>query len=308
MMMLNHLSERLRFRDGTSSALGAHGSEASSRRPKAHATSPSSASRAACRYGATVGDLVSRRGCLMPHRQNTVHVTLPPAVAGKTRAPDLRPLVRFRPHEAPVDDPASGPTRCRLRRPLRALRDADLPPLRLVLHGDRRRLHPRRPRTPNVVYRLEADRGYECERRLWSPGYFRVDADAGRARCTLIASTETWETIGAQSRRSCRQPSTSAERGSSPSAHPACPQAGPAAELVLAADQFIITPAGRAEEAARARATRRRGAHGDRRLPLVHRLGPRHDDQPRGADAVDRPPARGRRTSCAPSRTTCATA
>jgi glycogen debranching enzyme len=29
----------------------------------------------------------------------------------------------------------------------------------------------------------------------------------------------------------------------------------------------------------------RRGAHGDRRLSLVHRLGPRHDDQPRRADA-----------------------
>ena len=39
---------------------------------------------------------------------------------------------------------------------------------------------------------------------------------------------------------------------------------------------------------------RRRGAHGDRRLSLVHRLGPRHDDQPRGADARHRPARRGR--------------
>ena len=36
-------------------------------------------------------------------------------------------------------------------------------------------------------------------------------------------------------------------------AHPARTD-GPAAELVLAADQFIITPAGRVEDAARARA------------------------------------------------------
>ena len=39
---------------------------------------------------------------------------------------------------------------------------------------------------------------------------------------------------------------------------------------------------------------RRRGAHRHRRLPLVHRLGPRHHDQPGGADALHRPPPRGR--------------
>ena len=39
---------------------------------------------------------------------------------------------------------------------------------------------------------------------------------------------------------------------------------------------------------------RRRGPHRDRRLSLVHRLGPRHDDQPRRADACDRPLRRGR--------------
>ncbi len=38
-------------------------------------------------------------------------------------------------------------------------------------------------------------------------------------------------------------------------AHPSAHE-GPAAELVLAADQFVITPAGRAEDAARAHARR----------------------------------------------------
>ena len=52
---------------------------------------------------------------------------------------------------------------------------------------------------------------------------------------------------------------------------------------------------------------RRRAADGDRRLPLVHRLGPRHDDQPRRADARHRPASRGAATSCARSRITSAT-
>ena len=67
------------------------------------------------------------------------------------------------------------------------------------------------------------------------------------------ASTESWDTIGAldppdlpraeQQRRDALI--ATAQR---------TPLAGMAAELVLAADQFIITPAGRIEEAARARA------------------------------------------------------
>ena len=75
-------------------------------------------------------------------------------------------------------------------------------------------------------------------------------------------------------------------------AHPAA-QHGLAAELVLAADQFLIKPAGRIEDAARASGRGRRSADGDRRLSLVHRLGPRHDDQPGRADAVDGAVCRG---------------
>ena len=66
------------------------------------------------------------------------------------------------------------------------------------------------------------------------------------------------------------------------------------AELVLAADQFIITPAGRVRGRGPGARRRRRGPHGHRRLSLVHRLGPRHDDQPRRADAHHRAARRGR--------------
>ena len=67
-----------------------------------------------------------------------------------------------------------------------------------------------------------------------------------------MASTETWDTIcalrpAAGSRCRDGTAATAARnRGTAPEA--------PAAELVLAADQFLITPVGRAEDAARARA------------------------------------------------------
>src|SRR5205085_1355107 len=70
---------------------------------------------------------------------------------------------------------------------------------------------------------------------------------------TLVASTEAWETLGAL------PPSEAYEEESERRARllaGAVPEArsGPAAELVLAADQFVITPAGRVEDAARAHA------------------------------------------------------
>ena len=162
---------------------------------------------------------------------------------------------------------------------------------------------------PDIAY---ADRGeprlrlarHSCTR----PGRFRAELAAGGERVALVASTEPWETILPISarrgdRRRGRAPPPPARRRAA-----AARARGPAAELVLAADQFVIRPAGRHEDHVRARDRRRRGVDGDRRLSLVHRLGPRHDDLARGPDAA-RPAASPRPArSCGCSRTTCATA
>jgi predicted glycogen debranching enzyme len=70
---------------------------------------------------------------------------------------------------------------------------------------------------------------------------------------TLVASTESWETIIAlrpdEAERAERQ-----RRGRLLRAAPCAAQTGMVAELVLAADQFIISPAGRSEDLARAHA------------------------------------------------------
>jgi len=70
---------------------------------------------------------------------------------------------------------------------------------------------------------------------------------------TLVASTESWETIMAlrpdEAQRAERQ-----RRGRLLRAAPPGARTGLAAELVLAADQFIISPAGRSEDLARAHA------------------------------------------------------
>jgi predicted glycogen debranching enzyme len=103
-----------------------------------------------------------------------------------------------------------------------------------------------------MAYGLEQNRGYECRGDLWTPGYFRLRL-APDAPGTLVASTESWETIGALNPEELPSADRRRRKRLLESAK-GVPQVGAAAELVLAADQFIITPAGRSEEAARARA------------------------------------------------------
>ena len=189
---------------------------------------------------------------LMPHRQNTTHVSYRLLSDDPVRL-ELRPFVAFRLHEAPVSHPLAAPYA------VQALGDrfeitpgGDLPPLRLFLHAEEKAFTIMPESFEHAAYALEQNRGYEASGDLWTPGYFRMRL-APDAPGTLVASTEGWETIsaihprdlpGAERQRRHRLITSARE----------VPSEGMAAELVLAADQFIITPAGRVEEAARARA------------------------------------------------------
>jgi predicted glycogen debranching enzyme len=104
----------------------------------------------------------------------------------------------------------------------------------------------------NVLYRTEEERGYESVGDLWSPGYFRADLTLEH-EVTLVASTEKWDTVLALKPTVALEAERGRRQRLLASASPTV-QTGPARELVLAADQFIITPGGRVEEAARAHA------------------------------------------------------
>jgi predicted glycogen debranching enzyme len=191
---------------------------------------------------------------VMPYGQNTVHVTYRQIGGDAPVRLSLRPSVQFRPYEAPVGHTAVGAytiVSSGARHELQG--DVDLPPLRLQLLGERAALTLDERGPTAVPYEMESHRGYDSTGTLWSPGYFRADLHPGQ-EVTLIASTESWDTIVALDPEHARQ--TEADRRSRLLG---LAEVGAderlIAELVLAADQFIITPAGRAEEAARARAS-----------------------------------------------------
>ena len=128
-----------------------------------------------------------------------------------------------------------------------------VPPLRMRLFDTKTAFTILPSNIHQVLYRSEQSRGYPYEGNLWSPGFFHIDMR--KTVCaTLVASTEKWEIIevlvarGGTGSRTPTPRSLARRCGSSGSGRVA-------AELVFAADQFIITPAGRAQEAARAHAS-----------------------------------------------------
>jgi predicted glycogen debranching enzyme len=253
-MMFNHLSESLLLPDSTSIQLC--GEECQPGRVNLLGTKYLAEFRLEMglpvwRY--EIGDLVLEKHLLMPHRQNTVHITYKLLTGPEPLQLELRPAIYFRPHEGRISEALSEPysltiveDRCEIRG------QAEYPPLRLQLCGEGAALTLDRGIIKDQFYRVEARRGYDAQGMLWSPGYFTAALLTGHD-ATLIASTESWTTISALTPEEA-QPAERERRERLLAAASSSAQSRIGAELVLAADQFIIVPAGRVEEAARARA------------------------------------------------------
>jgi predicted glycogen debranching enzyme len=190
---------------------------------------------------------------LMPHGQNTVHVNYRLLTGDGPVRLTLRPSVQFRGYETPVNEsPVQTYSLTALRRRYELSGGLDFPCLRMALAGLYSALTLDEMGVSSVPYELERHRGYPAVGSLWSPGYFRADLTTAES-VTLVAATETWEVIEALTPEVAS--SAELERRRSLLGMVSTVADDPfAAELVLAADQFIITPAGRADEAARARA------------------------------------------------------
>jgi predicted glycogen debranching enzyme len=253
-MMFNHMGERLRFPDGSVVRLSCD------------ECGPGAAELLGAEHLAEfrlemglpvwlyeINDLIIEKRVLMPHLQNTVHVTYRLLSGDAPARLELRPAFFFRPHEGRISDPLPGPFTLTIVEDRYEIRGRDdYPPLRLRLRGREAALTLDQGIIKEQFYRVEARRGYDSQGALWSPGYFHVTLSRDED-VTLIASTEPWATIFAISTHEA--PFAERERR-----HRLLSNAAPAtrdrfgSELTLAADQFVIIPVGRVEEFARARA------------------------------------------------------
>ena len=254
-VMWNHVSEFLRFDDNEVVSLGAeeraggqldlHGAEYL-REFRLEDGMPV--------WTYHVRDLVLEKRVSMPHLQNTVHVSYQIIGAGKPPRLELRPAFHFRHHEDPVDLPLAEPYKLSAVNERYEIVSArrKVPPLRLRLCGRSSGFTLAPSKIHQVVYRTEQQRGYAHEGQLWSPGFFQVDL-AEEKTATLIGSTEPWDIIDVLSPKEVLASERERRARLLEEADPAARESV-GAELVFASDQFVITPAGRAEEAARAHA------------------------------------------------------
>jgi len=188
------------------------------------------------------------------YRQNTVYLRyrLESGKAGPVRL-KLKPSIQFRGHDEHVNKDPGGPYALHaLGGRYELTGRADFPTLRMAVDGGNPSLTYKPEYAADLIYRIEESRGYEYQGALHSPGQFRVDLEPGRD-VTFMFSTEEWETIEAVSPEKAFETEMERRRLLVEQAAPAA-RTGFASELVLAADQFIFTPATRTSDAARARA------------------------------------------------------
>lgn len=258
MVMLSHLAEVLRLDDGRFLRLtGEEHAGPDASLPEVRSDFELQQGLPVWRFEA--GGVQLEKRVLMPYGQNTVHVSYRLLRGEAAVQLFIRPRLHFRGHEVPLSasvDSQYMVTAQGQGHEVRAVDRAELPPmppLRMAIHavasefvaedgGELSAFH----------YRLEQARGYPHVGGVWSPGRFRVELKQGDA-CTFCASTEEWDTVFALDPVQARQAEQHRRERLLAQAHPAARE-GPAAELVLAADQFIVTPLSRPRDALRARA------------------------------------------------------
>jgi predicted glycogen debranching enzyme len=253
-LLLSHLTEEVRLPDGRVIRFGG---EEEVGRLNAHGADLLSEFR--LELGMPVWQyafdgIVLEKAINLPHGQNTVHVIYRLVSGTGPVRLSLKPLIHFRSHEDPVSCPLPEPFRIEVVADRYAISTrSELPPLRMMLDGCHAAFTLEAARFPERLYRLEQQRGYEATGDLWSPGHFDVELVEDRD-ATLIASTEDWDMMQALKPQDALQFERD-RRHKLLLGAPAAAQGGMAAELVLAADQFLIEPRGRTEDKAWARAT-----------------------------------------------------
>ncbi|HEX5420501.1 MAG TPA: amylo-alpha-1,6-glucosidase [Gammaproteobacteria bacterium] len=248
-MLFAHAFERLRLEDGSWAELGASPECGGEMNCDVHGNLAEfrlELGLPVWRY--TIGGTLLEKRIVLPHGQNTVHLLYRHVEGPAPLELELRICLQSRSHDDEVD--AQGPADFTLVE-ANGRYEVDvpdgLPPLRFIAHGERSAFIVERAEI-ELDYSLEAARGYPYRGRLESPGYFRIDLGAASS-AALVATCESWEAVEALRPQEALR-AERARRTRLVEAAPDNAREGFAAELVLAADAFLVTPVGRTEDTA----------------------------------------------------------
>lgn len=188
---------------------------------------------------------------VMPYQQNTVYIHFTLVQGGRLHL-QLRPFVTCRMHDAPLSAAPEGPFPLTvLGRRFEIALPGSTQTLKLCLRPHRGLFIADDLISEPVSYRIDRDRGSDHVERLFSPGYFSAAMQEGDS-IAMVASAEPWELLEFDG-----EAILDAERQRLGKLLTQAQAAGDdelISALVLAADQFIVLPGSRIEEAALARA------------------------------------------------------
>lgn len=200
-----------------------------------------------------MGECIVEKKIYMSHMQNTVYITYA-LTQGPALTLKIRPLIDFRKHDASLlkTDKVDYSIAAR-NLDFQINGDPKFPPLKLCLRGSHICFILDGGETKDIHHFIEADRGYDAIGSLWIPGTISAMLDQSTP-FTLIASAESWDHILAMNPAEALEKETLRRAKLIQSAAPAV-QHGVGAELVIAADQFIISPVGRFSDNIKAHAS-----------------------------------------------------
>jgi predicted glycogen debranching enzyme len=189
----------------------------------------------------------------MLHRQNTVYVNYRILSAPKAVQLELRPFVSFSPQQQSDYNPQTLPFALHMQNDrYEVSAGEELPRLRMSLRYERTYFVTEGGMNRDTFFRRDAERGYEARHVSWTPGFFQTPITPGQ-EITLILSTESWANIEAMKPSEALAFERQRRSGLIEHAESSV-QSGIAAELVLAADQFIFEPRGRLRDKVQAHA------------------------------------------------------
>jgi predicted glycogen debranching enzyme len=248
-LLLCQVGEVLRLPDGTILRFGGEGGAGHLSEFRLEAGLP------VWRYEAQ-GYALEKR-VFLGHLQNTTYILYRLIRgAGPVRL-EMHPTLHFRGHDEPVSKPLPEPfvfTHVGERYEV-CCSNSGLPSLRMAIEGTSPTFTLAGRKIVGVQYEVEKRRGYDWTGNLWSPGFFGADlmaSEGPESEAALIASVESWETLRALSGEEALEAELERRERLIAMADPRA-QEGMGAELVLAADQFVVTPS-RSEDSARAHA------------------------------------------------------
>jgi predicted glycogen debranching enzyme len=192
---------------------------------------------------------LEKRLCMV-HAQNTTYITYR-LLKGKSARLELHPAIDIRPHEGALAGPRhEGYRFSAVSGGYELSVGSDLPPLILSWRGGDASFRLMLENVTDLRYRIEQSRGYDWKGNLWSPGSLSANLTENSG-ASLVISTEKWDQVNALSPDNAFAAEGERRRRLLRAA-PKEARSGLAAELVLAADQFLISPVGRTAESVQA--------------------------------------------------------